>query len=60
MKYKGHFASRTDMGKVRISNEDQAFVLTNYNGDVLMVVCDGMGGQNKGDYASKMAMDFLV
>ena len=60
MKYKGHFASRTDMGRVRISNEDQAFVLTNYNGDVLMVVCDGMGGQNKGDYASKMAMDYLV
>ncbi len=60
MKYKGHFASRTDMGRVRISNEDQAFVLTNYNGDVLMVVCDGMGGQNKGDYASKMALDYLV
>ncbi len=60
MKYKGHFASRTDMGKVRISNEDQSFVLTNYNGDVLMVVCDGMGGQNKGDYASKMALDILV
>lgn len=60
MKYKGHFASRTDRGRVRISNEDQAFVLTNYNGDVLMVVCDGMGGQNKGDYASKMAVDYLV
>jgi len=60
MKYKGHFASKTDMGRVRISNEDQAFVLTNYNGDVLMVVCDGMGGQNKGDFASKMALDHLV
>ena len=60
MAYKGYFASRTDIGKVRISNEDQSFVLTNYYGDVLMVVCDGMGGQNKGDYASKMALDHLV
>ena len=60
MNFKGHFASRTDIGKVRVSNEDQAYVLTNYYGEVLMVVCDGMGGQNKGDYASKMALDTLV
>ena len=60
MNYKGHFASRTDIGRVRVTNEDQATVLTNYHGDVFMVVCDGMGGQNKGDYASKMALDFLV
>ena len=60
MIYKGHFSSRTDIGKVRITNEDQAYVLTNYQGDVFMVVCDGMGGQNKGDYASKVAIDYLV
>lgn len=60
MNFKGHFASRTDIGRVRVSNEDQAYVLTNYHGEVLMVVCDGMGGQNKGDYASKMALDCLV
>ncbi len=60
MNYKGHFASRTDIGRVRVSNEDQAFVLTNYQGDAFMVVCDGMGGQNKGDYASKMALDHVV
>ena len=60
MIYKGHFSSRTDIGKVRITNEDQAYVLTNYQGDVFMVVCDGMGGQNKGDYASKVAIDHLV
>ena len=60
MNYKGHFASKTDIGRVRVTNEDQATVLTNYHGDVFMVVCDGMGGQNKGDYASKMALDYLV
>ncbi|MCR5349135.1 MAG: Stp1/IreP family PP2C-type Ser/Thr phosphatase [Bacilli bacterium] len=60
MNYKGHFASKTDRGRVRITNEDQAFVVTNFHGEVLMVVCDGMGGQNKGDYASKMALDYIV
>ncbi len=60
MIFKGHFASRTDIGRVRITNEDQATVLTNFRGEVFMVVCDGMGGQNKGDYASKAAIDHLV
>ena len=60
MNYKGSFAFKTDIGRVRVTNEDQAFVLTNYQGDVFMIVCDGMGGQNKGDYASKIALDYLT
>ncbi|MDY5440849.1 MAG: Stp1/IreP family PP2C-type Ser/Thr phosphatase [Candidatus Enteromonas sp.] len=59
-RYRGNYASFTDRGRVRISNEDQAGVATNEKGDVLLVVCDGMGGQNKGDYASKMALDTLL
>lgn len=58
--YKGAFASLTDVGKVRISNEDQAAALTNSEGEVFLLICDGMGGQNKGDCASKLARDFLV
>lgn len=58
--YKGTFDYKRDIGRIRIANEDQSFVLTNYQGDVLMVVCDGMGGQNKGDFASKMALDHFV
>ncbi|MBQ9456963.1 MAG: Stp1/IreP family PP2C-type Ser/Thr phosphatase [Bacilli bacterium] len=58
--YKGLFSSATDIGKIRISNEDRAAVLTNYCGDVFLIICDGMGGQNKGDYASKMAIDSLT
>lgn len=54
---KGIFASKTDIGKVRISNEDQAFSLINADGNVLLGVCDGMGGHNKGDYASHLAME---
>ena len=56
----GRFAYRTDIGKVRLSNEDQAIALTNASGNVLLVVCDGMGGQNKGDLASSLAIHTVV
>lgn len=52
---KGIFYSQTDIGKVRIENEDQALALVNSSGNVILGVFDGMGGQNKGDYASRMA-----
>ena len=59
-RYKGNYAHMTDIGRVRVSNEDQAAVLTNEHGDVLLIVCDGMGGQNKGDYASRTAIESLA
>ncbi len=57
---KGQFASKTDIGRVRISNEDQAFSLINASGNVLLGVCDGMGGHNKGDYASRIAKETII
>lgn len=54
--YEGSFAFKTHVGKVRENNEDQSLVLTNAEGDVLLVVADGMGGANKGDLASLMAI----
>ena len=56
----GRFAYRTDIGKVRVSNEDQAIALTNASGNVLLIVCDGMGGQNKGDLASSLALHTII
>lgn len=56
----GRFAYKTDIGKVRLSNEDQAAALVNASGDVLLIVCDGMGGQNKGDLASSLAINTVV
>ena len=56
----GRFSYRTDIGKVRVSNEDQAIALTNASGNVLLIVCDGMGGQNKGDLASSLALHTIV
>ncbi len=51
----GRFAANTDIGKVRITNEDQALAKVNSRGNVLLLVCDGMGGSNKGDFASLLA-----
>ena len=56
----GRFSYKTDIGKVRVSNEDQAIALTNASGNVLLLVCDGMGGQNKGDLASSLALNTIV
>jgi len=57
---KGSFASKSDRGLVRLHNEDRAAVLLNQKGDLLFVVCDGLGGHNKGDFASKLAIDMLM
>lgn len=51
-RFNGTFSYKKDLGKVRISNEDNAKVLVDSAGNVLMMVADGMGGANKGDYAS--------
>ena len=56
----GRFSYRTDVGKVRLTNEDQAMALTNASGNVLLVVCDGMGGQKKGELASSLAVNTIV
>lgn len=56
---KGQFISKTDIGLVRMINEDRAISLVNAYGDVLLCVCDGLGGHNKGDYASELAVSIL-
>ena len=42
----GNFACKTDIGKVRMTNEDRAGAFTNAKGNILLIVCDGMGGQS--------------
>ena len=58
--YHGTYAFKTDIGRVREHNEDKAQVVMNANGEVFLIVCDGMGGANKGDLASKLAIETLV
>jgi len=56
----GRYALRTDMGKVRMTNEDQVAATVNSRGDVFLLVCDGMGGQNKGELAASMAISLMI
>lgn len=60
MNPKGRFGSKTDIGLVRKSNEDKALSLIDAFGNVLLCVCDGMGGYMKGDFASKIAADIVT
>ena len=55
----GKFTCKTDIGKVRMTNEDRAGAFTNTKGNILLIVCDGMGGQNKGEYAAQIALDVI-
>lgn len=56
----GTMAVKTDTGKVRLTNEDRAVALVNARGNVLLAVCDGMGGQNKGEYAAEIAINTIA
>lgn len=55
MKYFG----MTDTGRIRKSNQDNYTIVTNNDGDVFAVVCDGIGGGNAGDVASGLAVSLL-
>ena len=55
----GNFACKTDIGKARMTNEDRAGAYTNAKGNILLIVCDGMGGQKKGEYAAQIALDVI-
>lgn len=48
-------ANCTDTGRVRSVNEDSMATFDSPNGRIV-VVCDGMGGQNAGDVASQLAV----
>jgi len=53
------FAFKSDVGKVRLANEDAAAIVKNKSGDILMLVADGLGGHNKGDFASKTSVKYI-
>jgi protein phosphatase len=58
-------AAATDVGKRRTDNEDRYAVWTSDDDpagspEVLLVVCDGMGGSNAGEVASRLAVDTVL
>ncbi len=52
------FSGKTDVGRIRELNED---CMTNFEaqGGYFFVVCDGMGGHNSGEIASRLAVDSI-
>ncbi|MCD7776365.1 MAG: Stp1/IreP family PP2C-type Ser/Thr phosphatase [Firmicutes bacterium] len=51
------FAAKTDMGRVRSSNQDAHFMMEFSPDTAFFLVCDGMGGANGGEEASRIACD---
>ncbi len=51
-----NYSFKTDVGKVRKTNEDSIYVSKNKYGDLIAIVADGMGGHNAGDIASKVTV----
>ncbi|EXX84727.1 serine/threonine protein phosphatase [Paenibacillus darwinianus] len=50
-------ANRSDIGRIRLVNEDRAWVGQLENGITVAIVADGMGGHQAGDVASQLAVD---
>jgi len=50
-------ANRSDIGRIRLVNEDRAWAKAYGDGKVLAIVADGMGGHQAGDVASQLAVD---
>ncbi len=53
------YGFKTDIGKIREKNEDTAIIVEKDNGDILMLVLDGMGGHRQGDIASIKAQNYI-
>jgi protein phosphatase len=53
-------ASATDIGRIRLLNEDSHFIQNNINGFSVAVVADGMGGHRAGDMASQSAIEAIA
>ncbi|MGI6279158.1 MAG: Stp1/IreP family PP2C-type Ser/Thr phosphatase [Acutalibacteraceae bacterium] len=53
------YHGKTDTGKMRNSNQDDFAVSKLPDGSVIAVVCDGMGGANAGNVASKKATEVI-
>ncbi len=49
----------TNIGR-RTTNQDKVAIANTRNGQLLAVVCDGMGGHNSGELASKIVCEYMM
>lgn len=49
----------SDKGLTRNDNQDSYVIATSECGDILAIVCDGIGGAKAGDIASNMTVDYF-
>ncbi len=54
------FAARTDIGRRRQNNEDSFMVLSGENNAYVVILADGMGGHNRGELASSIAVKYVA
>lgn len=55
-----NYYANTNIGRIREKNQDQAIVCINAKDQVLVAVCDGMGGHKAGEIASRVVIDHVV
>lgn len=53
-------AQISDIGRIRVVNEDRCFIQNDLYGFTLAVVADGMGGHQAGDTASQLAIETIM
>lgn len=51
--------SKTDIGLKRSENQDRVFTEVLEDNAVVIILCDGMGGENAGSVASEMTIEFM-
>src|SRR5690606_7609105 len=53
-----HYITQSKTGLIRSENEDSLGVFNIHNG-LLVVLCDGLGGNNAGEVASRLTVDSI-